>query len=142
MLELFASAFATLFVVIDPPGCAPIYYGLTSDMPARDRRAQAIRATVIASAILLVFALFGLIGANFNALAMEPLSRVAGVGSASYGFATTTIAGVIGGAIGRAYDGTTVPLVGGFFLLGLATIVIVAITERGRLFTVDPVQGE
>ena len=59
MFELFASAFATLFVVIDPPGCAPIYYGLTSEMPASERRAQAIRATVIASAILLVFALFG-----------------------------------------------------------------------------------
>jgi len=91
---------------------------------------------------VLVFALFGLIGANFNALAMEPLSRVAGVGSASYGFATTTLAGFIGGAIGRAYNGTTVPLVGGFFLLGLATIVIVAVTERGRLFAADPAQAE
>ncbi|GGD56941.1 MarC family protein [Croceicoccus mobilis] len=59
MLELFASAFATLFVVIDPPGCAPIYYGLTSEMPAHERRVQAIRATLIASVILLIFALFG-----------------------------------------------------------------------------------
>ena len=77
MFELFASAFATLFVVIDPPGCAPIYYGLTSDMPASERRAQAIRATLIASAILLVFALFG--EQLLNALHIELDSfRIAG----------------------------------------------------------------
>ena len=48
-----------LFVVIDPPGCAPIYAGLTKGASAAQRRAMAIRATVIAGLILLVFALFG-----------------------------------------------------------------------------------
>lgn len=83
------------------------------------------------------FALFGLLGANFNAMAMEPLSRVAGVGAAAYGFATTTLAGFLGGSIGRAYDGSTVPLVGGFFVLGLSSLLIVLVTERGRLFGPD-----
>jgi len=59
MLELFVSAFITLFVVIDPPGCAPIYAGLTSRASTAQARAMAIRATMIASVILLVFALFG-----------------------------------------------------------------------------------
>ena len=59
MLDLFASAFVTLFVVIDPPGCAPIYAGLTSGAGAQQRRAMAIRATAIAALILLGFALFG-----------------------------------------------------------------------------------
>ena len=59
MLELFLSAFITLFVVIDPPGCAPIYAGLTKDASAAQRRNMAIRATVIAGVILVVFALFG-----------------------------------------------------------------------------------
>jgi multiple antibiotic resistance protein len=57
--ELFLSAFITLFVVIDPPGCAPIYAGLTKGATQAQRRNMAIRASVIAGAILLVFALFG-----------------------------------------------------------------------------------
>jgi multiple antibiotic resistance protein len=59
MIGLFLSAFVTLFVVIDPPGCAPIYASLTSGASAAQRRAMAIRATGIAAAILLVFALWG-----------------------------------------------------------------------------------
>ena len=59
MLELFLSAFVTLFVVIDPPGCAPIYAGLTKGATPAQTRTMALRACFIASIILLVFALFG-----------------------------------------------------------------------------------
>ena len=59
MIELFISAFITFFVVIDPPGCAPIYASLTGDASARDRRVMAIRAIFVATIILLIFALFG-----------------------------------------------------------------------------------
>ena len=59
MTELFLSAFVTLFVVIDPPGCAPIYAGLTKGASAAQARAMALRATAIAAIILLIFALFG-----------------------------------------------------------------------------------
>lgn len=59
MFELFVSAFITLFVVIDPPGCAPIYAGLTKGASAAQARNMALRASFIASAILLFFALLG-----------------------------------------------------------------------------------
>jgi multiple antibiotic resistance protein len=59
MTQFFISAFITLFVVIDPPGCAPIYAGLTKGASQAQRRNMAIRATIIAAAILVVFALFG-----------------------------------------------------------------------------------
>ena len=59
MTELFISAFITLFVVIDPPGCAPIYAGLTKGASPEQSRNMAIRACVIAALILVVFALFG-----------------------------------------------------------------------------------
>ena len=59
MIDLFLSAFVTLFVVIDPPGCAPIYAGLVKGASQRQATSMAVRATVIATLILLVFALFG-----------------------------------------------------------------------------------
>lgn len=59
MIELFVSAFITFFVVIDPPGCAPIFAGLTSGVSAVHRRAMAVRAVTVAAVILLGFALFG-----------------------------------------------------------------------------------
>jgi len=59
LTELFISALVTFFVVIDPPGCAPIFASLTAGAPVAHRRAMAIRSTVVASLILLLFAAFG-----------------------------------------------------------------------------------
>ena len=59
MTELFVSALATLFVVIDPPGCAPIYSSLTAGASAAQRRVMAIRSVLIAAAVLLFFATLG-----------------------------------------------------------------------------------
>ncbi|VVS98629.1 conserved membrane hypothetical protein [Sphingomonas sp. EC-HK361] len=59
MIELFISSFITFFVVIDPPGCAPIYAGLSAGAAPMQRRAMAVRAVAVASLILFVFALFG-----------------------------------------------------------------------------------
>ena len=59
MLDLFLSAFVTLFVVIDPPGCAPIYAGLSSGASRKQAISMAARACLIAAVILLLFALFG-----------------------------------------------------------------------------------
>ncbi len=59
MMELFISAFVTFFVVIDPPGCAPIFASLTGSAPALHRRAMALRSTLVAALILYLFAIFG-----------------------------------------------------------------------------------
>jgi multiple antibiotic resistance protein len=59
VIALFLSAFVTLFVVIDPPGCAPIFASLTTGASDAHRRTMAIRSTMIASVLLLVFALIG-----------------------------------------------------------------------------------
>ena len=59
MIELFSSVLVTFLVIIDPPGCAPIFASLTRGASNADRRAMAIRSSLIAWAILMFFALLG-----------------------------------------------------------------------------------
>ena len=59
MTELFVSALVTFLVVIDPPGCVPIFASLTKGATAAQRRSMAVRSVLIATGILLFFALLG-----------------------------------------------------------------------------------
>jgi len=70
-------AFATLFVVIDPIGLAPIFIALTQGATARHRRAVALRACAIAAVVLSLFTLFGESLLGFIGISM-PAFRIAG----------------------------------------------------------------
>ncbi|WP_309661784.1 MarC family protein [Sphingomonas sp.] len=59
MIELFGSALVTFLVIIDPPGCAPIFASLTRGASAAHRRSMAIRSSAIAWGVLMFFALLG-----------------------------------------------------------------------------------
>ncbi|RST29680.1 MarC family protein [Sphingomonas ginkgonis] len=59
MFALFSSAFVTFLVIIDPPGCAPIFASLTNGASMAQRRRMAIRSSLIALTILVFFALLG-----------------------------------------------------------------------------------
>ena len=59
MIELFTSAFITLLVIIDPPGCVPIFASLTRGTDAAHRRRMAVRSSAVAWSILIFFALLG-----------------------------------------------------------------------------------
>lgn len=84
--------------------------------------------------LLLTFLCIAFIGANFNALAMEPMGEIAGTASAFLGFTSTIVATILGAVVGMRFDGTVVPLTTGFFVLGLVALGVVFATERGRLF--------
>jgi DHA1 family bicyclomycin/chloramphenicol resistance-like MFS transporter len=84
-------------------------------------------------AALMMFS-FGLMIANFTALAMEPQGNIAGTASSLYGSITTLLGIGIGTTIGQDYNGTLIPFATGFFICALAALSIVALTERGRLF--------
>jgi len=77
---------------------------------------------------------FGWVGGNFNAIAMEPLGHVAGTAASVQGFVSTIGSGLFGALIGISFDGTLTPIAAGYFILGLLSLVLVLIAERGKLF--------
>lgn len=83
----------------------------------------------------LTFACFGMMGANFSALALEPLGKIAGTASAAYGFATSTVASLFGFIVASRFDGTVAPVMIGFIGLGVLSLAIITFTERGKLFS-------
>jgi DHA1 family bicyclomycin/chloramphenicol resistance-like MFS transporter len=68
--------------------------------------------------------LFGLIGANAGALAMEPLGHVAGTASSVQGTITTIGGALIGFAVGQQFNGTTLPFLIGFTLSGAIALLV------------------
>lgn len=86
--------------------------------------------TLLAGAMMM----FGLIGANFSALVMEPAGRRAGTAAALYGAVTSVAGAVLGSVIGQTYDGSVTPLIVGMTLLGAGCLAVVFITEKGQLF--------
>jgi multiple antibiotic resistance protein len=73
VIELFGSALVTFLVIIDPPGCAPIFASLTRGTSPAHRRAMAIRSSLIAWIILMFFALLG-----------KPMLHALGISLASF----------------------------------------------------------
>ena len=82
----------------------------------------------------LTFGCFGMLGANFSAIAMEPQGKIAGTASALYGFATTTVASGFGYLVSSQFNGSVAPILLGFVGLGVLSLTLVLITERGKLF--------
>lgn len=73
MIELFGSALVTFLVIIDPPGCAPIFASLTRGMSPALRRTMALRSCVIAWVVLMFFAMLG-----------KPMLHALGISLASF----------------------------------------------------------
>ena len=81
---------------------------------------------------LMVFFCVGVLFGNLNAIAMEPLGHIAGMGAAVVGALTTTISLLLGILIGQSYNGTVLPLVGGFGVLSLASAAAMRWAEYKR----------
>ncbi|MFB2551592.1 multidrug effflux MFS transporter [Ensifer soli] len=84
------------------------------------------------TALLMMFAV---IATNFTAISLEPMGHIAGTATAVTGFVSTTGGALIGGAVGQMFDGTVVPLFGGYALFGLLSIASTLWAEGGKLFT-------
>ena len=82
----------------------------------------------------IVMMCFGVVGANCNAMAMEPLGKIAGTAASVIGFITTLGGALMGHIMGQLFDGTTEPLGLAFAIYGLAAIACVLFAEKGRMF--------
>ena len=148
--ERFPLIFATLAVAL---GCASFLNGrLVMRLGMRTLATWAARLLVLTSTLFLVFALttagqpplwtlmgylmvtflcVGVLFGNLNALAMQPLGHIAGVGAAIVGALSQIIAVVLSAVIGQSYNGTVLPLVAGFAVFSAAGVAIMMWTERG-----------
>ena len=83
--------------------------------------------------LLAAFFCIGFQGPNYNAIAMERLGAFAGSGAALIGFASSFVSASIGGLVARQFDCTITPIFVGHFILGGLALLVIFITERGRL---------
>ena len=93
---------------------------------------ESLVSFIVLQAVMM--ACFGLATSNFSAMAMENMGSIAGTASSLQGFVSMLAGAVLGAVIGQSFDGTTVPLYGGFLALGLIALLVVFRTEHGRLF--------
>ncbi len=71
------TAFTTLFIIIDPPGLAPLYIATTQGVPESRRRAIGRRACITAAILMLVFLVLGERLLSFIGISI-PAFRIAG----------------------------------------------------------------
>ena len=81
------------------------------------------------------FFTMGLMFGNVNAIAMEPLGHLAGIGAAVIGSLSTLMSGIIGWYVGSKYDETLIPLIGGFSVLAALSLITIYIADKGRVPT-------
>jgi DHA1 family bicyclomycin/chloramphenicol resistance-like MFS transporter len=78
--------------------------------------------------------LMGFIGANFQSIAIQPFARIAGAASSAQAFVRNVAGSILGAVLGQHYDGTARPLSYAILGAGVFCLLLVAWSERGRLF--------
>ena len=74
------------------------------------------------------------IGANFQAIALQPFARMAGAAASVQAFMRLMVGSTLGALVGQAYDGTARPLAWSLLVAGLCALLLVLFSERGKLF--------
>lgn len=78
----------------------------------------------------LMFSFIGLLFGNVNAMAMESLGRVAGLGASIIASVSSLVAVILGVVVGRFYDETVFPLTLGFIFAGLTALALILAAKR------------
>ena len=112
---------------------ALIAFVIVSAVHASFALAGPVDFPIFYSLLLAAFFCIGFQGPNYNAIAMERLGAFAGSGAALIGFASSFVSASIGGLVARQFDCTITPIFVGHFILGGLALLVIFITERGRL---------
>lgn len=79
MFAFAAQAFLTMFVIIDPPGLAPIFISVAGDRTPEMQRHVARKAVVISAIVLAIFAAGGTALFEFLGVSLEAFSIAGGI---------------------------------------------------------------
>jgi MFS transporter, DHA1 family, multidrug resistance protein len=147
--ELFALYFGLLALVF---GVSSLVNSRIVEIMGMHRICHlSVRAIIISSALFLVlhsilaiqlwmfliyasilFFAFGLMFGNLNAIAMEPMGHIAGIASAIIGAVSSILSMSLGTFIGQLYNNTLVPVTTGFLILGLVSVWVMRLGDKGR----------
>ena len=86
---------------------------------------------ILLAYLMAAFFCVGILFGNQNSLAMQPLGHLAGIGAAVVGSLSTLISMPIGTLIGRSYNGTILPLIGGLAILAGLSLIVVRWADSG-----------
>jgi DHA1 family bicyclomycin/chloramphenicol resistance-like MFS transporter len=81
--------------------------------------------------LMTVFFCVGILFGNLNAIAMEPLGHIAGMGAALIGAISNFIALPIAWYVGHLFNGSALPLVAGFAVMGTGALIAILWAEGG-----------
>jgi DHA1 family bicyclomycin/chloramphenicol resistance-like MFS transporter len=82
--------------------------------------------------MMIILFCFGIMYGNLNAMAMEPLGHIAGIGAAVMGALSTLISVPCGILIGHSYNGTVIPVISGFMISGVLIVLVMHWVEAGQ----------
>ena len=85
-----------------------------------------------------LFASFGMIFGNLNAMAMEPMGHLAGIASAVIGSTSSLLSISLGTTIGQLYDGTVLPITLGSLILAFTALCLIQYANKQPLNIINP----
>jgi DHA1 family bicyclomycin/chloramphenicol resistance-like MFS transporter len=78
--------------------------------------------------------LMSFIGANFQAISLQPFARFAGAAASAMSFVRVVVGASLGSLIGQAYDGSPRPVIAAMVACGCVALALVLRSENGQLF--------
>jgi multiple antibiotic resistance protein len=84
------ATFLALLPIVNPLGGIPLFFSLTANFPAQERRSTALKTSLYVIAILIIFMLFGRFVLNFFGISL-PVLKIAGgliVANTAWGMVT------------------------------------------------------